>query len=128
MRKPLVVLAAALLVLGGGAAGAMASAAWTEPAKAYGGCVSKTTGYVRILERNALSKSVAGACKSTERKVTFYSRSGVDALVKPLKGFEISLDGVTATCKPNGTSKAGLPRFACVKAAPTASPSPTPTS
>ncbi|MGW6498536.1 hypothetical protein [Nonomuraea angiospora] len=126
MKKSFVVLSAAALVLVGGGAGAVAAAAWTEPAKAYGGCVSKSTGYLRVLERNSLSKSVNGSCKSTERKVTFYSRSGVDALVKPLKGFEISLGGDSATCKPNGTNAAGLPRFACTKATPT--PSPTPTS
>lgn len=127
MKKPALILSAAALVLVGGGAGAAASAAWTEPAKSYGGCVSKSTGYLRVLERNNLAKSVNGGCKSTERKVTFYSRSGVDALVKPLKGFEMTFDGTTATCKPNGSNAAGLPKFACIKVvAP--SPSPTPTS
>jgi hypothetical protein len=125
VRKPILALAAGVLVLVGGGAGAMAATAWTEPAKAYGGCVSKSTGYLRVLERNNLPKSVAGGCKSTERKITLYSRSGVDALVKPLRGFELTFDGTTGVCKPNGTSAAGLPRYACVKATPTASPSPT---
>ncbi|NRQ35971.1 hypothetical protein HII36_29675 [Nonomuraea sp. NN258] len=125
MRKPLLVVAVAGLVLAGAGVGAAASAAWKEPAKSYGGCVSKSTGYLRILERGNLPKSVSGACKSTERKITLYSRSGVDSLVKPLKGFELTLDGTTATCKPNGSTSAGLPKFACVKATPTASPSPT---
>jgi hypothetical protein len=125
VKKPFVVLSAVALVLVGGGAGAMASVAWTEPAKAYGGCVSKSTGYVRILERNNLTKSVNGGCKSTERKVTFYSRSGVDALVKPLKGFELTFDGATGVCKPNGTAPSGLPRFACTKVTPSPSPSPT---
>ncbi|MET7333260.1 hypothetical protein [Nonomuraea sp. NPDC005650] len=125
MKKPFVVLSAAALVLVAGGAGAMAATAWTEPAKAYGGCVSKSTGYLRVLERNNLAKSVNGGCKSTERKVTFYSRSGVDALVKPLKGFELTFDGATGVCKPNGSNAAGLPRFACTKVvtpSPTASP------
>ncbi|MFI6534199.1 hypothetical protein ACIBHY_17190 [Nonomuraea sp. NPDC050547] len=126
MKKTLAILAASALVLAGGGAGAVAATAWTEPAKSYGGCISKATGYLRVLERNALTKSVSGSCKSTERKVTFYSRSGVDALVKPLKGFELTFDGTTATCKPNGANAAGTPRFNCVKVTP--SPSPTPTS
>ncbi|GGS88614.1 hypothetical protein ACFFV7_50880 [Nonomuraea spiralis] len=126
MKKLIVGLVAGVALLLVGASTAAAVAAWTEPAKSYGGCVSKSTGYLRVLERNNLAKSVNGGCKSTERKVTFYSRSGVDALVKPLKGFEISLGGDTATCKPNGSNAAGLPRFACVKVTP--APSPTPTS
>ncbi|MFI6909866.1 hypothetical protein ACIBKY_52000 [Nonomuraea sp. NPDC050394] len=126
MKKTLAILAASALVLVGGGAGAVAATAWTEPAKSYGGCVSKATGYLRVLERNALTKSVSGSCKSTERKITLYSRSGVDALVKPLRGFEISLGGDIATCRPNGSNAAGLPRYACTKATP--SPTPTPTS
>lgn len=128
MKKTIAALAGGALLLVGLGTGAAASAAWTEPAKAYGGCVSKSTGYLRILERNNLSKSVNGGCRSTERKITLYSRSGVDQLVKPLKGFELTFDGVTATCKPNGVNAAGLPRFACVKVTPSPSPSPSPTS
>ncbi|MFE0151798.1 hypothetical protein ACFWY5_31950 [Nonomuraea sp. NPDC059007] len=61
-----------------------------------------------------------------ERKITLYSRSGVDSLVKSLKGFELTFDGTTATCKHNGANAAGLPRYACTEVTP--SPTPTPTS
>ncbi|MFI6813786.1 hypothetical protein ACIBG7_15300 [Nonomuraea sp. NPDC050328] len=115
---------AAVLLLGAGAA----SAAWKEPAGSYGGCVAKSTGQLRVLERDNLAKSVDGACNSRERKLTFYSRAGVDKLVKPLKGFELTFDGVTAVCKPGGTGTSGLPKFACVKATPTPAPSSSPTS
>lgn len=125
MRKPFLVLAAGALVLAGAGVSAAASAAWTEPAKSYGGCVSKTTGYLRVLERNALSKSVNGSCKSTERKITLYSRSGVDQLVKPLKKFQITYGGDTVVCT-RGADAASVPAYACVKATPT--PTPTPTS
>lgn len=76
--KPLLVAVAAGLVLasaGAGAAGATALAD-PEPAAAYGGCISKTSGYLRILERGNLPKSVFGKCQTTEVKITFYSRSG----------------------------------------------------
>ena len=111
-----------LPLLGGGIV--YASTAPAEPARAYGGCVSKSTGYVRVLERNALTKSVNGKCRSTERKITFYSRSGVDALVKPLSKFQITLDGVTAVCTRGANTAAGVPAYTCTKPSPT----PTPTS
>ncbi|WP_214103252.1 hypothetical protein [Acrocarpospora catenulata] len=76
MRKILALVAAALLAFGV-FGGALAAAAPAEPAKAYGGCVSKSTGYLRVLERNNLAKSTVGACKSTERKITFPSRTGL---------------------------------------------------
>lgn len=76
MRKILAVVAAALLAVGvfGGAVAAVAA---SEPAKAYGGCVSKSTGYLRVLERNNLAKSALGKCKSTERRITLPSTSGL---------------------------------------------------
>ncbi|WP_336214362.1 hypothetical protein [Nonomuraea sp. LPB2021202275-12-8] len=76
MEKPLLVAAVAGLMLASAGAGAAATTAFAEPAAAYGGCVSKTSGYVRILERGNLPKSVLGKCKSTEVKITWYSRSG----------------------------------------------------
>jgi hypothetical protein len=45
--------------------------------------VSKSTGYLRILERNNLAKSAVGKCKSTERRITVPSTSG---LIKGDKG------------------------------------------
>lgn len=77
MKKPVLAVAAAGPLLAGGAAGATAASALSEPAKAYGGCVSKTSGYLRILERGNLPKSVWGKCKSTGVKITFYSRTGI---------------------------------------------------
>ncbi|MEV4806745.1 hypothetical protein AB0K18_42695 [Nonomuraea sp. NPDC049421] len=74
MKKPVLVAAVAALMLA--SAGAGAAVAADEPAPAYGGCISKTSGYLRILERGNLPKSVWGKCKSTEVKITFYSRSG----------------------------------------------------
>jgi hypothetical protein len=74
VKKPLLVAAVAGLMLA--SAGAGAAVAADEPAAAYGGCISKTSGYLRILERGNLAKSVHGKCKSTEVKITFYSRSG----------------------------------------------------
>ncbi|MFI6814415.1 hypothetical protein ACIBG7_18535 [Nonomuraea sp. NPDC050328] len=115
---------AAVLVLGAGSA----DAAWKEPAASYGGCFPKNTGYLRILQRDNLDKSVHGKCNSREgEKITWYSRSGVDKLVKPLTaGFEISLGGQVATCKPGKPGASKLPRFDCVTPSP--SPSATPAS
>ncbi|ETK36108.1 collagen-like triple helix repeat-containing protein [Microbispora sp. ATCC PTA-5024] len=82
MKRILALVAAALLAVGvfGGAVAAVAA---SEPAKSYGGCVSKSTGYLRILERNNLAKSSVGKCKSTERRITVPSTSG---LIKGDKG------------------------------------------
>lgn len=112
------------LILSTGAA----SAAWKEPASAYGLCISNATGYARVLERGKnISDSVYGKCKKTEQKITVYSRAGVDKLVRPLtKGFELTFDGVTGICKPNGVTAAGLARIACTNVV-TPSPSPSPT-
>ncbi len=72
-KKPAIIASALVLA---GTATAASAAAFTEPASAYGGCVSKSSGYLRVLERNNLSKSVNGACRSTERKITWFSRTG----------------------------------------------------
>ncbi|MEV0586306.1 hypothetical protein [Nonomuraea sp. NPDC050310] len=102
-----------------------ASTGWKEPASSYGACVSHKTGYMRALERKNLPKSVAGACKSTESKTTWYSRSGVDKLVRPLThGFELTFEGQLVQCKPGKPGASKLNRFDCVKV-PTPSPSPT---
>jgi hypothetical protein len=50
-----------------------AASAPAEPAKSYGLCVSKSTGYTRALERTNLGKSSVGKCKSTETKITIPS-------------------------------------------------------
>ncbi|MEU1883445.1 hypothetical protein ABZ470_39580 [Streptosporangium sp. NPDC020072] len=72
--KKAAVLGVLLALVGG--AGVASAAAWSDPAPAYGGCVSKSSGYVRILERGNLPKSVQGKCKTTETKISWFSRSG----------------------------------------------------
>lgn len=76
MRKILALVATAILgltIIGP----AVASAAAPEPAKSYGVCASKSTGALRVLERNRLPKSVFGKCKTTETRITLPSVSGV---------------------------------------------------
>ncbi len=125
LRKPVTVVAAALVGLSTVGV-SVASSAPAEPAKAYGGCVSKSTGYLRVLERNNLAKSVAGACKSTERKITFPSRTGVPAL--PSKLVFKKATG-TDTCTKDATSTASTWTFTCTfTIAPVPTPSPAPPS
>lgn len=117
MRKFLAALVAAFLLFA--VAGSMATAATVEPAKSYGLCVSKSTGYVRALERTHLASSAAGKCKTTETKITLpsvmYAPSRLVFVAGPL----------TQTCSKTA-STATTWTFNCVTA-PTP-PSPTPTS
>ncbi|MCT9932460.1 hypothetical protein N5079_19855 [Planotetraspora sp. A-T 1434] len=123
MRRILALVAAALLAACMVGVGVAASAP-SEPAKAYGGCVSRSTGYLRVLERGNLAKSTAGACKSTERKITWPSRSGV---VFPSKlVFKRAL--ATETCaKDAATSTSSAWVFSCTTVVVTPSPVPSPT-
>lgn len=123
LKKPAAVLAAGLLLVAGGG---VASAA-AEPAKSYGGCVSKSTGYLRILERNNLAASAAGKCKSSERRITLPSVTGVPKL--PTKLVFKRPTG-TDTCTKDATaSTSSTWTFNCVLVlAPTPTPSPTPSS
>lgn len=72
MRKFLAAFGAAFLLFACFAPMA-GSAATVEPAKSYGLCVSKATGYTRALERTHLASSAAGKCKSTETKIVLPS-------------------------------------------------------
>ncbi len=131
-KKPLAIAAVGALVLGG--AGVAYASAFVEPAKAYGGCVSKNTGYLRVLERNALTKSVNGKCRSTERKITWYSRTGAPKGPKgdigpagpagpAVKSWTWTANGVVYTC----TDSDGDLAYTCTGVTPSPSPSPSPT-
>jgi len=74
VRKLLAALVAAVLMFA--VVGSVATAATTEPARSYGGCVG-STGYLRILEKTNLAKSAVGACKKTETKITLPSVTGL---------------------------------------------------
>lgn len=132
-KKPLAVAGVVVVLAGGG----VAYAAAVEPAKAYGGCVNKNTGYLRVLERNNLAKSVDGKCRSTERKITWYSRTGAPKGPKgdtgpagpagptgpAVKSWSWTAGGVTYTCSdPDGDLN-----YACASSTPSPSPSPSPT-
>lgn len=123
MRRILAVLGTALLAAALFGAG-LAVAAPAEPAKAYGGCVSRSTGYLRVLERNNLAASVNGKCKSTERKITWYSRTGIP---KPVPtSIVYKLGPVSANCVRDASSTSTAWSYTCTTA--TASPSPSPSS
>ena len=117
MRKILLIAVAAVLAVA--VAGIAFAAAVGEPAKSYGGCVSKSTGYLRVLERNNLTASVDGKCKPNERKITWYSRKG---LPLPSKLVFKRAAG-TETCE--GTSRTSeVWTFTCTTPSPSPSPSP----
>lgn len=121
MRKILIIAAAALLAIV--TAGIAFAAATTEPAKSYGGCVSRSTGYLRILERNNLAASAAGKCRATERRITLPSVTGL------APGRLVFRRGpVTETCT-RASATASTWTFGCasVTATPSPSASPTPT-
>lgn len=122
LSKPLAI-AAAGLVLVGGAGVAYGAAAVPEPAKAYGGCVSKSTGYLRILERNNLAASAAGKCKSSERRITLPSVIGVPKL--PTKLVFKRPSGVDTCTKNASASTSSTWTFDCVLV-PAPTPTPTP--
>lgn len=120
VRKFLAALVAAFLLFA--VAGSMATAATVEPAKSYGLCVSKSTGYVRALERTHLASSAAGKCKSTETKITLPSVTwpGPSKLVF-VRG------ALTETCARTSAT-ASTWTFNCVTGPTPLTPSPTPTS
>jgi hypothetical protein len=123
LTKPVINAAALTLVgLATASASIAASAAPAEPAKAYGGCVSKSSGYLRVLERNALAKSVNGKCKSTERKITWYSRTGI-----PKPSTLVFKRGTgTETCTRDASSTTTVWSFSCSVTSPTPTASPSP--
>lgn len=123
MRRTLAIIAAALLAVCTVGVSVAASAP-AEPAKAYGGCVSKSTGYLRVLERAHLSSSVNGKCKSTETKITWYSRTGVPKPVPTTIVYK--LGPVSANCTRDASSTSTAWSYTCTTA--TASPSPSPSS
>lgn len=124
LKKPAAVLATGLLLVAGGG---VASAAVTEPAKAYGGCVSKSTGYLRVLERNNLAASTSGKCKSSERRITLPSVTGVPKL--PTKLVFKRPSGVDTCTKNAAASTSSTWTFDCVLTVlPTPTPSLPPTS
>ncbi|MGW4641790.1 hypothetical protein ACWEN6_24950 [Sphaerisporangium sp. NPDC004334] len=124
LTKP-VLAVAALALVALPTVGASAAATATEPAKAYGGCVSKSTGYLRVLERNNLAKSSAGACKSTERRITLPSVTGVPAL--PTKLVFRKPAGTDSCTKVTAQSTSATWTFSCTFT-PAPSPSPSPAS
>lgn len=121
MRRVLAALAALVLVLV--TVGSVATAATSEPAKSYGGCVSKSTGYLRILERTHLASSAAGKCKDkTETKITFPSVTGLSpSKVAFVRG------ALTDTCTRKAAT-ASTWTFNCVTGATPPTPSPSPAS
>lgn len=126
MRKILAIVAVALLALATVGA-AVAAAAPVEPAKAYGVCVHKSTGVPRVLERNNLAKSVHGKCKSSERRITLPSVTGLS----PAK-LVFRRAAETETCT-RVSATASTWTFSCASVAipspsPSATPSATPSS
>jgi hypothetical protein len=109
MPRPAVLLAAILLIVGVLAVPA-ASATTTEPAKAYGVCISKSTGAMRVLERTNLDRSRYGKCKTTETKLTLPSISGLPKLPTKLV---FHRNSGTDTCTKTGASTASTWVFAC---------------
>lgn len=119
MRKFFAVVAAALLglaVVGPVAATALAA----EPAPAYGLCVNKNTGLVRALERNNLASSRNGKCRTTERKITVPSVTGL----APSK-LVFKRGASTETCSRSSATTTTW-TFTCVSV-PVPSPSASPT-
>jgi hypothetical protein len=123
MRRILMIVAGALLAAAAVLAGASAStSAPAEPAKAYGLCVSHSTGYVRALERNTLGKSAVGACHpKTETKITVPSVSGL------APGRLVFKEGLqTKTCTPAAATTRTWTFICTTTSTATTSPSPSP--
>jgi hypothetical protein len=120
MRKFLAAFVAAFLMFA--VVGSVATAATSEPAKAYGGCVSKSTGYLRILEKANLAKSAVGACKKTETKIVLPSATGLSPS-KLVFVRAVSTGTATETCARKGATSSTW-TFSCTTVVVAPSPSP----
>nr|WP_062336217.1 hypothetical protein [Herbidospora sakaeratensis] len=127
MRKLIAGIGVALLALvsiGPAAANVSTTTALAavEPAPAYGACGNKSTGLLRILERNNLASSKDGKCRDTERKITLPSIAGGPNKLVFKRGL------ATETCTRATRTFSATWTFTCTTVTvPAPSPSPTPT-
>ena len=120
ISKPAVLLAASALAVATVAVPVAASVV-SEPAKAYGVCVHKSTGAARVLERTNLSRSRYGKCRSVETKITLPSVSG---LPTPPARLVFNKPTGTETCnRDTEKSSTSTWTFACTFAIASPSPS-----